>query len=104
MTTPRDDSSSDDAAPAPLLPVRMGDGLLRCPHCDSYDLMPAEPGVLVCDDCSGRCSKFSDQCPECGERGVTQLETIGFSAPGQRPSEAPRKIVKRCDACGYTNA
>lgn len=95
---------SDDGSETTDLPdVRMADGLLHCPHCDSLDLMPVEPGVLSCDDCGKRCGRFSDQCPQCGSRGVTQVEQIGFSAPGQAPSEAPRKIVKRCDACGYSN-
>lgn len=87
-----------------LLDVRMADGLLHCPHCDSMDLMP-EPGgeVLSCDDCGERCARASDQCQRCGKRGVTQVEEIGFSAPGQAPSQAPRKIVKTCDACGWTN-
>lgn len=95
---------SDDTAGMPDLPdVRMAEGLLHCPHCDSMDLMPETQGVLVCDDCGERCLRFSDQCPQCGSRGVTQVEQIGFSAPGQRPSEAPRKIVKQCDSCGYSN-
>lgn len=98
-----DDTPTGDGGDQ-LPDVRMADGLLHCPHCDSMDLRVESPGVLSCDDCDGRCGRFSDQCPNCGARGVTQTEQIGFSAPGQAPSEAPRKIVKRCDECGYTNA
>lgn len=92
-----------DATRGELPDVRMAEGLLHCPHCDSMDLMPLEAGLLQCDDCEGRCNRFSDQCPQCGSRGVTKVEEIGFSAPGQAPSQAPRKVVSRCDACGYTN-
>lgn len=88
---------------AALPDVRMVDGALRCPHCDSADLRLESPGVLSCDDCAGRSTRADDQCPFCSERGVTTVEQIGFSAPGQAPSEAPRKLVKRCDACGWTN-
>lgn len=95
---------TDVNATADDLPVvRMADGLLYCPHCDSTDLGVDSPGVLICDDCSQRCLRVDDQCQQCGARGVTQIEEIGFSAPGQAPSQAPRKIVKRCDACGWTN-
>lgn len=100
MTSP---DATPAASDADLPNVRMADGLLHCPHCDSTDLMPESANVLSCDDCHGRCGRFTDQCPECGSRGVTQLEQIGFSAPGQAPSQAPRKIVKRCDACGWSN-
>lgn len=96
----------DPAAPSEsdLPAVRMADGLLHCPHCDSTDLALASPGVLSCDDCAGRCSRHSDQCQRCGARGVTTVEQVGFSAPGQAPSQAPRKLVSRCDECGWTNA
>ena len=91
-------------SPEPDLPdVRIEDGLLHCPHCDSLDLMPESPVVLSCDDCGERCNRFADQCPQCGARGVTQVEQVGFSAPGQAPSQAPRKIVKRCDSCGWAS-
>lgn len=98
-----DGAVTDSTPDAPLLPVRMDDGLLHCPHCNSMDMMPESASVLICDDCGKRCSRHNDQCPRCGERGVTFVEEIGFSAPGQAPSQAPRKIVKRCDACGWTN-
>ena len=67
------------------------------------DLLPVSAEVLRCEACDARCSRFDDQCPQCGERGVTQVELVGFSAPGQAPSQAPRRIVKRCDECGWTN-
>lgn len=85
--------------------VRMDDGLLRCPHCDSMDLRLApEAGQLSCDDCGGRSRRGEDQCPRCGAEGMTQVEQVGFSAPGQAPSEAPRKLVRTCHECGYSNA
>lgn len=93
-----------DAADQDLVPVRMADGLLHCPHCDSYDLDVESPGILVCEDCGKRCSRFDDQCPECGEREVTIAEVVGMRAPGQAPSQAPRRLVKTCAACGWTNA
>lgn len=97
-------AAPDDPTPAAELPdVRMSDGLLYCPHCDSTDLRMQSPGVISCDDCGGLCVRADDQCQQCGSRGVTQVEEVGFSAPGQAPSEAPRKLVKRCDACGWTN-
>ncbi|MCW2924368.1 MAG: hypothetical protein JWM98_1772 [Thermoleophilia bacterium] len=97
-TTPEPGS---DALP----PVRMDDGLLLCPTCGSMDLSRTDDAnVLSCDDCGGQCSRHTDQCPQCGERGVTQVEVVGFSAPGQSPKEAPRKIVSTCDSCGWTNA
>jgi hypothetical protein len=93
--------SGDSELPA----VRMADGLLHCPHCDSTDLGldATVPGVLRCDDCDGCCTRHRDQCQQCGARGVTTVEQVGFSAPGQAPSQAPRKLVSRCDACGWTN-
>ncbi len=84
--------------------VRMADGLLHCPHCDSTDIRLESPGVISCDDCGGRSRRTEDQCQQCGAPGVTTVEEVAFSAPGQAPSEAPRKLVKRCDACGWTNA
>jgi len=97
----------DDAADTPSEPplVRMEGGLLLCPTCGSMDLSRTDDAErLACDDCGNVCSRASDQCPQCGSRGVTQVEKIGFSAPGQAPSQAPRKIVRTCDACGYTTA
>jgi hypothetical protein len=93
--------AADESATLP--DVRMEDGLLLCPHCGSYDLRLESPGLLSCDDCGGRSIRADDQCQRCGARGVTTVEQVGFSAPGQAPSEAPRKLVKRCDACGWTN-
>lgn len=91
--------------PSDLPLVRMEEGLLLCPGCGSMDLRPTDvAGVLSCDDCDATCAREGDQCPQCGSRGVTQVEVVGFSAPGQSPREAPRKLVRTCDACGYTNA
>ena len=92
----------DPAAPTDLPLVRIADGLLRCPHCDSYDLMPVRDQVLACDDCHRECARFADQCVNCGARGAVLQEVLGRSAPGQRPSEAPRKLVTVCESCGYT--
>jgi len=95
--------SADDPAALPL--VRMERGLLLCPGCGSMDLSPTgDRAVLTCDACGASCAREGDQCPQCGSRGVTQVEHVGFSAPGQAPSQAPRKLVRTCDACGYTNA
>lgn len=94
---------NDDTSPLPL--VRMDEGLLLCPGCGSMDLSPTDDrSVLSCDDCGASCAKEGDQCPQCGSRGVTVVEHVGFSAPGQAPSQAPRKLVRTCDSCGYTNA
>lgn len=85
--------------------VLMDDGLLLCPSCKSMDLRLAdEPGQLSCDACGARSRRGEDQCPKCGSEGMTQVEQVGFSAPGQAPSEAPRKLVRTCNVCGYTNA
>jgi ribosomal protein L37AE/L43A len=83
----------------------MTDGLLLCPNCGSTDLSRTDQtGVFACDDCGSSCRRTDDQCPQCGAVGVTQVEQIGFSAPGQSPREAPRKLVRTCDECGYTTA
>lgn len=88
--------------PSDELPlVKMTDGLLHCPACDSMDLMPhGTGGELSCDDCSARCMRYADQCQRCGTRGVFTSEQVGFSAPGQSPKEAPVKLVRECDSCG----
>lgn len=90
-------------APADLPLVKMDDGLLLCPGCGSFDLMPDGPGgALKCDDCGERSVRYDDQCQRCGARGVFTSEQIAFPAPGQSPREAPSKFVRTCDACGFT--
>jgi len=85
--------------------VKLHEGLLHCPACDSMDLRMTETtDVLACDDCGAKCARHDDQCPQCGERGMTQTEVTAFPAPGQAPSQAPSRMVRRCDHCGYTNA
>lgn len=91
--------------PLQLPLVVMDDGLLLCPACRSMDLSRTDvTDVLRCDDCGASCQRASDQCPQCGDRNVTQVEEVGFPAPGQSPREAPRKLVRTCGSCGYTNA
>lgn len=84
--------------------VRMDEGLLRCPACDSTELrLGDQAGTLACDDCGALSRRGEDQCPKCGAEGMTTVEQVGFSAPGQAPSEAPRKLVRTCQQCGYSN-
>jgi hypothetical protein len=90
--------------PEELPNVRMEDGLLLCPACGSMDLMPdGADGRLSCEACGAASRRYDDQCPNCGERGLFVSEQVGFSAPGQSPREAPVRIVKTCDACGYVS-
>jgi predicted ATP-dependent serine protease len=82
----------------------MEDGLLLCPACGSMDLMPdGTGGKITCEACGAASMRHSDQCPNCGERGLFVSEQIAFPAPGQSPKEAPSRIVKTCDACGYVS-
>jgi RNA polymerase subunit RPABC4/transcription elongation factor Spt4 len=86
--------------------VLMDDGLLLCPACRSMDLSLAAGGAtgeLVCEACGASSRRGIDQCPQCGAEGMTTVEQVGFSAPGQAPSQAPRKLVRSCQACGYSN-
>ena len=68
-----------DADATQLPDVRMRDGILHCPHCDSSDLRLESPGIVSCDDCGGRSVRADDQCQQCGARGVTTVEQVGFS-------------------------
>lgn len=94
------------SAENPELPtVKMDKGLLLCPACGSMDLMPiGTAGELSCDDCGQHSMRYTDQCQECGERGVFVSEQIPFPAPGQAPSQVQGRIVRTCDNCGFTTA